>query len=103
MSNFLISPIVAQQLPDFVRSEYSIFVTFLEKYYEIKSNVLYFNEIGLLPVQTSSLKMNNRQYLLGVVISDFKRKIKNVKYKIILRYRFKIYSSTRNKRCFYEL
>ena len=34
MSNFLISPLVAQQLPDFVRGEYSTFVTFLEKYYE---------------------------------------------------------------------
>lgn len=34
MSNFLISSQVAQQLPEFVRSEYSTFVTFLEKYYE---------------------------------------------------------------------
>lgn len=34
MSNFLISPLVAQQLPEFVRGEYSTFVTFLEKYYE---------------------------------------------------------------------
>jgi hypothetical protein len=34
MSNFLISPLVEQQLPEFVRGEYSTFVTFLEKYYE---------------------------------------------------------------------
>ena len=34
MSNFLISPLVAQQLPEFVRSEYDTFVTFLQKYYE---------------------------------------------------------------------
>lgn len=34
MSNFLISPLVSQQLPEFVRGEYSTFVTFLEKYYE---------------------------------------------------------------------
>jgi hypothetical protein len=34
MSNLLISPLVAQQLPEFVRSEYSTFVTFIEKYYE---------------------------------------------------------------------
>jgi hypothetical protein len=34
MSNFLISSLVSQQLPEFVRSEYSTFVTFLEKYYE---------------------------------------------------------------------
>ena len=34
MSNFLISPLVAQQLPEYVRSEYGVFVTFLQKYYE---------------------------------------------------------------------
>lgn len=34
MNNFLISSLVGQQLPDFVRSEYSTFITFLEKYYE---------------------------------------------------------------------
>jgi hypothetical protein len=34
MSNLLISPLVAQQLPEFVRGEYSTFVTFIEKYYE---------------------------------------------------------------------
>ena len=34
MSDLLISPLVAQQLPDFVRGEYSTFVTFIEKYYE---------------------------------------------------------------------
>ena len=34
MSNLLISPLVAQQLPDFVRGEYPVFVTFIEKYYE---------------------------------------------------------------------
>lgn len=34
MSNLLISPLVPQQLPEFVRSEHPIFVTFMEKYYE---------------------------------------------------------------------
>jgi hypothetical protein len=34
MKNYLISPLVSRQLPDFVRSEYGVFVTFLEKYYE---------------------------------------------------------------------
>jgi hypothetical protein len=34
MSNLLISPLVAQQLPEFVRGEYSTFITFIEKYYE---------------------------------------------------------------------
>jgi hypothetical protein len=34
MSKLLISPIVANQLPDFVRSEYPSFVSFIEKYYE---------------------------------------------------------------------
>lgn len=43
MNNFLISSLVGQQLPDFVRSEYSTFITFLEKYYEwleISGNVI---------------------------------------------------------------
>jgi hypothetical protein len=34
MTKILTSSIVRQQLPDFIRSEYPIFVTFLEKYYE---------------------------------------------------------------------
>ena len=34
MSNYLISPLVSHQLPEYVRSEYPVFVTFLEKYYE---------------------------------------------------------------------
>jgi hypothetical protein len=34
MTNLLISPLVAQQLPEFVRGEYFTFVTFIEKYYE---------------------------------------------------------------------
>lgn len=34
MNNLLISPLVAQQLPDFVRSDYQKFVKFIEKYYE---------------------------------------------------------------------
>lgn len=34
MSEILVSPLVAQQLPEFVRGEYSTFVTFIEKYYE---------------------------------------------------------------------
>lgn len=34
MSNLLISPLVTQQLPEFIRGEYPTFVTFIEKYYE---------------------------------------------------------------------
>lgn len=34
MNNLLISPLVAQQLPDFVRSDYQKFTKFIEKYYE---------------------------------------------------------------------
>jgi hypothetical protein len=34
MTKILTSSIVRQQLPEFIRSEYPIFVTFLEKYYE---------------------------------------------------------------------
>ena len=34
MTDILVSSIVKSQLPDFVRSEYPMFVTFLEKYYE---------------------------------------------------------------------
>ena len=34
MSNLLISPLVSQQLPEFIRGEYPKFVTFIEKYYE---------------------------------------------------------------------
>lgn len=34
METFKLSPVVKKQLPDFVRSDYPLFVTFLEKYYE---------------------------------------------------------------------
>lgn len=34
MNKLLISPLIAQQLPDFIRGEYPVFVNFLEKYYE---------------------------------------------------------------------
>lgn len=34
MNKLLISPLVAQQLPEFVRGDYPVFVKFLEKYYE---------------------------------------------------------------------
>lgn len=34
MNKLLISPLIAQQLPDFIRGDYPVFVRFLEKYYE---------------------------------------------------------------------
>ena len=34
MSDISISSIVRNQLPDFIRGEYPLFITFLEKYYE---------------------------------------------------------------------
>lgn len=58
----------------------------LLKYYNINTNILYFNEILPTAFDTNNeseskkiLYGNNRKYLLGVVISDFTRKIKNVK------------------------
>jgi hypothetical protein len=92
MSNFLISPIVGQQLPDFVRGEYPTFVTFLEKYYEwleqsgnaIKSaeqlkdaqdvdlaTDFYINEIQkeFLPYFPQSLTLDKRKFLK--LISQF--------------------------------
>lgn len=44
MNQFLVSPLVEQQLPSFVRDEYSTFTLFLKKYYEWmeqSGNVLY--------------------------------------------------------------
>ena len=34
MKDYLVSSIVSKQVPDFIRSDYPLFVTFLEKYYE---------------------------------------------------------------------
>ena len=34
METFKVSPVVGNQLPEFVRSDYPLFVTFLEKYYK---------------------------------------------------------------------
>lgn len=34
MNKFLVSPLVPEQVPDFVREDYNIFVVFLQKYYE---------------------------------------------------------------------
>jgi hypothetical protein len=38
MSDILISSLVRSQLPDFIRGEYPLFITFLEKYYEWTQN-----------------------------------------------------------------
>jgi hypothetical protein len=53
----------------------------LEKHYSIKTEVLYFNDITSSANDqfTQVLCDSNKTYLLGVVISDFKRKIKNIK------------------------
>lgn len=34
MSKFLVSPLIPQQVPDFIREDHATFVTFLQKYYE---------------------------------------------------------------------
>lgn len=34
MANFLVSPLIPQQVPDFIREDHGTFVTFLQKYYE---------------------------------------------------------------------
>jgi hypothetical protein len=53
----------------------------LEKYYEIETEILYFNDVTNITDDntTQVLCDSNKKYLLGVVISDFKRKIKNIK------------------------
>lgn len=49
MSDILISSIVRNQLPDFIRGEYPLFITFLEKYYEwTEQTVNVLNQTGEL-------------------------------------------------------
>jgi hypothetical protein len=52
MNNYLISSVVSKQVPDFIRSEYPLFVTFLEKYYE------WLETPGNVIFESESLKTN---------------------------------------------
>jgi hypothetical protein len=86
MTDILVSSVVKSQIPDFIRSEYPMFVTFLEKYYEwteLNSNIskesgdlqfansidqsddYYLNELKneLLPFLPVDLALDKRKFL----------------------------------------